>query len=124
MKVRLIKPGSNLEGPLPVGTILSGPDMFRLCEVGMAEPADEECYALVKSRGKVRRLADRKDLVFVVDPVEDEAPVLVEAPAALVEAPVAPVQAPVEVKATSDASGQNETPGNDSTASPDANGIG
>jgi hypothetical protein len=73
MKVRLTKDGENLEGVVKKGSVLAGEQIFRLVETGCAEPADKECYDLVKRRGLTRHLGDEKDYVFVSDePAEDE----------------------------------------------------
>jgi hypothetical protein len=111
VKARLLKSGSNLEGPVPVGTVFSGPLTYQLCEIGMAEPADEECYTLVKARGKCRRLPDIKDLVFVADepPVEES-----------------PVEEPMQVKdeVQDNASREAETFGDDSETGANSDRVG
>lgn len=45
MKVRLTKPQTGTAGPLPAGTEIEHADAYRLIELGVAEPLDEEAKA-------------------------------------------------------------------------------
>ena len=45
MKAKLTKDRESPTGPLPAGTVIDDPQAYRLCQLGIAEPADEECRA-------------------------------------------------------------------------------
>jgi hypothetical protein len=56
MQVQITSPGRNDDGPIEVGTVVEHPSCFRLVQLGLAIPADDEC------RDKLRELKWQGDL--------------------------------------------------------------
>lgn len=62
MKCRLTEDREGVDGPLPKGTEIEHPHAFRLVELGHAEPADEECAAVIEASA-ARRAGYRERLL-------------------------------------------------------------
>lgn len=91
MKCRTLRPETG-DDLIPAGTVIDHPEAFILVEIGKAKPADEECLARVKARG---RLNPRSWLLENLTLVKDE-----EVDAAPATKKQAKAAAPVEAKAS------------------------